>query len=104
MDKISKWDQRYAEEITLEKVKELYSSGHYRVSHVKYPASTQLPGCMRAGECYVISGSCVYLFGALKIALSSGEYTKLPKGSYILEVSPNENLEIVLVWDLSDLK
>jgi hypothetical protein len=104
MNRILKWCDQYGGEVTAEAIKKLFPSSSYRVSIFNYPAGTKFPGSMREGRCYVITGRCTYSFGDSNLELSTGEYANLQQGNYILTVAPEEDLEIVIVWDLSKLK
>jgi hypothetical protein len=104
MNKILKWSEQYDGEVTVEAIKKLFSSSNYRVSSFNYPAGTKFPGSMREGRCYVITGRCTYSYGDSNLELSTGEYANLEKGSYVLTVAPEEDLEIVIVWDLFNLQ
>jgi len=86
--------------ITLGAVRALHEpQRRHRVSLYRYPASTRFAGAMRAGTCYVVTGSCRYRF-AETVELRLGQIACLPEGAYELEVTAADELIIILAWRL----
>ena len=58
---------------------------------------------MRAGKCFVMTGSCSYKYrDKCEVELESGEYVELPEGSYRLTVGEQNDLHIIVVWGISE--
>jgi hypothetical protein len=56
-------------------------------------------GVMRQGTCHVIKGTCRYLFDS-SVTLVPGDVAELPAGAYSLEVLGDDELIIVVCWEL----
>ena len=72
----------------------------FRIGSFRYPAGTTINGSMRAGTCFVLQGRCQYDFGAAAARLASGDIAQLPEGPYMLQVIDQDELEIVMCWEL----
>lgn len=98
-----KWNNEYDVEMTEEVMRSYFSHGRYRVSKFSYPANTELPGSMRASIGFILKGNCKYSFKERDINLKAEEFSKLPEGKYTLKTG-EEELELMLVWELPNLR
>ncbi len=73
----------------------------FRVSRYCYPAGTVLNGSMGKCVCFVLRGSCRFVFDqGQEIELDASRFVELPRGEYELSVGNIDELEFVAVWEL----
>lgn len=101
---VSKWNEHYNEDMTEQAIRGKYPAANYRVSCFSYPAGTKFPAAMNKGICLVVKGKCRYSFDNFVVELQAGEFAELPRGSYVLTVAEDEELNILIAWKLSDLR
>jgi hypothetical protein len=77
-----------------------YPSEKYRVSVQRYPARARTDGVTRAALCHVVSGAAEYEFEGGVELLEAGEIAELPGGRYRLEVVGDEELVVIMCWEL----
>ena len=96
---VRRWDGCSNEPLSEEAVRLRFPSEKYRVGVYEYPALTKFHGAMREGTCHVIKGTCRYLFDS-EVTLRPGDVADLPEGAYSLEVLGDDDLVVVLCWEL----
>ena len=103
--KKSNWELDYGENLDFESLKSKYSPPHkFRVSEFHYPAGEIVDGSMRTSRCFVMTGTCSYKYrDKCEVELKSGEYVELPDGAYQLTVGEQNDLHIVVVWEIPAL-
>ncbi|WP_342377282.1 hypothetical protein NVS55_38365 [Myxococcus stipitatus] len=69
----------------------------------KYEAGTTFDGSMRAGECFVLSGSFRIAFGAQVVQLAAGDVATLPEGGYRVVVPHESGAVYLMAWALPKL-
>ena len=89
----------------MDMLKSKYSPPHkFRVSEFHYSAGEIIEGSMRTGNCFVMAGTCSYEFSnKYRVGLTSGEYIQLSEGTYQLIVGDQDDLHIIVVWELPEL-
>ena len=104
---IQKWNQSANGPLSLDTLKTLYQpSERYRISANSYPAGTEIKGgSSREGYCYVLSGQITFVWPdhSESVAIRAGEYAFLPEGKHDVQVSKEAPVELIRVWDLSEL-
>jgi hypothetical protein len=87
--------------LTEETIRALYPRPRYRVMRKTLPPDDVAGGGMEEMICFCLAGHGTYTFGAKIIALTAGEYVRLPGGSYRKETT-DAPFDCVLVWELPE--
>jgi len=99
-DTLRRWDESALGALTEEAIRSLYQpSTRYRVSRFTLPPEDSSVGGMFPAFCFCLRGNGRFQFGDRTIALSEGEYVRLPGGRYLKE-SDDDVFDIVLVIEL----
>ena len=99
-DMPKRWDVGALGPLTEAGIRVKYQPGtRYRVSRFTLPPEDQTAGGMLPAICFCLRGCGRYQFGDRVIALSEGEYVRLPGGRYRQE-SDNDVFDTVLVYEL----
>ena len=96
---VRRWNASNDEALSEDAVRSRFPPEKYRVSAYRYPALTKFNGAMRRGTCHVLGGTCRYFFDR-EVTLSAGDVAELPEGTYSMEVVGDDELVIVLCWEL----
>jgi hypothetical protein len=96
---VSRWEASIDEPLTEAAVRSRYPSEKFRVSVYRYPAATRLRGATRRAICHVLCGIGRYTF-AREVTLRGGDVAEFPEGQYSLEVIGDDELVIVVCWEL----
>ena len=95
------WAVDFGPDLSSERMKSQYfPAGKFRVSESVYSEETSFAGAMRSGLCFVLEGSCTYLFDVGHVILETGDYAKLPEGRYQFVASGSGIVRLILVWEL----
>jgi hypothetical protein len=98
---VRRWDECSDGPLTEEGVRRLFAPAwKYRLSTYRHPAGTVFQGSMRASTCFVLKGQCLYRRGSEVTALCAGDVAQLPEGEYELTVGADDELRIIMVWEL----
>jgi hypothetical protein len=96
---VCRWSCLSDEALSEAAVRARFPSEKYRVSVYRYRSKTRFGGVMRRGSCHVLAGACRYVF-ATDVTIQAGEVAELPGGDYSFEVLGEDELVIVLCWEL----
>jgi hypothetical protein len=97
------WADNYASMLSEESIQILFPAPKYRVAIKTFPIGTKLPGRMREGTCFVISGAVIFNFPNLRCEIKAGFFCPLPAGDYEVEINNNIETKYAIVWDLEQL-
>ncbi|QSQ12259.1 hypothetical protein [Myxococcus landrumensis] len=101
---VRRWSELSSEPLTEDRVRALRPrKWKYRVGLDKHEPGTTFSGSMRAGECFVLSGSFRIAFGAQVIQLVAGDVAALPEGSFRVVVPHESGVVYLMAWDLPKL-
>lgn len=97
------WESEYSGPLDEETVRSKFvPRHHYRVTRYCFPKGATFEGSMQSGRCFVLRGRCRYSFADATTVMSRGEFADLPAGSYVLEVVGEDELELVVSWQLPE--
>jgi len=96
---VRRWDAFNTEALSEVAVRSRFPPEKYRVSAYRYPPEAKFGGVMRRGTCHVVAGACRYIF-EIDVRLQAGDVAELPEGHYSLEVLGQDEVVIILSWEL----
>ena len=96
---VRRWDALNTEVLSEVAVRSRLPPEKYRVSAYRYPPQAKFSGVMRRGTCHVVAGVCRYIFES-EVMLQAGDVAELPEGHYSLEVLGEDEVVIILCWEL----
>lgn len=100
----SDWRIDYGEELDLLTLKKIFSPPtRFRVSDYRWPPHCEVGRSMRAGKCFVFSGTCKFIFTNSELTLDSGEWAELPTGQHTMVNVSDCEAETVFVLEIPNL-
>jgi len=75
-------------------------ANRFRISPCDYDIGTHFGGASRAQRCYLLDGSCEYVFGDETWSMVGPCYADLPCGKYQFRALGESAVSLVHVWEL----